>query len=605
MAIHIPEEHVIEDEALLETLQDAYAKWWKYYAHPILGFIRFLLECVYTSDEEARTDLGESAKKKFPIGKSYVEHFITYGILAQRLLVVPKSRRMTATWIVAAYCVWFAMFKEKRNVLWQAQTGAKSADTLKNKMLFIMENLPEDRIAPFVEVTSNKTVIPAGWDSRLCNYWTGKRDAAGLIGITFIKEVATATGGTRWVEDSRIIGIAEGQDQWRQYTVSLGVLDEFAFFKNAGDSIKGARPAVGLSGQLIFISSANPGYMKEMIAPPEGEQAELMANTIRAAQIPDHRGVNTWISKQGFFVYRLHYTADDAKNTPEWTMWASDDPTNPLAGRARQGYDQRQWNQEMEIDFSVHMGTPYYPEYNDGLHLKQMRPIPNVPVVLGWDFGLTPATTFWQVAPSGHLIALDEVVSEDNGIVQHSEVVIALLNQKYPWWKLGSKKGKGDIDWLLTEEEKAYIPNSQRMLTSYVDPAGLQRAQTDMRSPVDILRDLGLNPVPSIQDPVLRTESMKRGLRRLAPLGDTTLPAILVDPNCKVLLEGLRGGAQVGHTRFSKVKNFFSHVVESAEYVTVQYFRPVGENPIERAAMRGYGASDTATYKRNLKKIRR
>lgn len=580
MAVRIPEQHVFDDPTLAQV-QASYKKWWDYYADPADGFLRFLRDCVYTSDEEARTDKGETAKKKFPINKTYVEHLIRYGILGQRLMVLPKSRRMTATWIVAAYCVWFGMFKEKRNILWQAQNGAKSADTLKNKMLYIIENIPHDRLAPFVEISAGKAHVPVGWDSRVVNYWTGRRDASGLVEITYMKKETLGTGQQQLVADSRIIGIAEGQNQWRQYTVSLGVLDEFAFFTNAQDSIKGARPAVGMSGQLIFISSANPGYMKEMIErPDEATQNVLGINWIQRS-IPEHVGVNTWVSKQGYFVYRLHYTADPAKNTPEWTKWPGDDPGNPLAGLARQGYDIRQWNQEMEIDFSVHSGTPFYPEWQDNLHLRNLVPLPGVPLLLGFDFGLTPATVICQISPSGHLLVLDEVVSWDNGITSHADDLIALLNNKYPWWQKGKKKRRIDNFLLEAGEEHGPFSGAQ-MVTSFVDPAGLIRAQTDLTTPVDILREKGLMPQPSVQDPSLRMESVKRGLKNLRRHGELEIPALIVDPNCKTLVEGLRGGAKVGSTRFSKEKNDFSHVTEALEYVTVQLFRPTGRDPLER-----------------------
>lgn len=573
MAVKVPDQRTFTDDQVAAA-RITYGKWWAYYADPTDGFTRFLRDCVYTSDEEAKTDLGEEAKKKFPYDKSYVEHLIRYGILSERLLVIPKSRRMTATWIVAAYCVWFAMFKLKRNVLWQAQNGQKSADTLKNKMLFIIENLPSDRIAPFVEVGgSHKSIVPAGWDSRLVNMWTGKRDASGLIGITFIRRQERETGEEYYEEDSRIIGIAEGENQWRQYTVSLGVMDEFAFFTSPGDSIKGARPAVGLNGKLIIISSANPGYMKDMVeVPDKGDDRHIGMSAF--ATIPPHKGVSTWVSKQGFSIYRLHYTADPAKDNPEWTMWPGDMPGNPMAGRARQGYDTRQWNQEMEIDFSVHSGTPFYPEWNDTLHLKRLKPIPDHPLILLFDFGLTPATLITQIAPSGHMLVLDEVFSTDAGIVQHCEGLIALLNARYGWWNKVEKLTSED-DWLLGPGQERI-----RRITSYVDPAGIIRAQTDMRSPIDILRDLKLHPEPSIQDPVQRSESVRRALRKLARYKDVDLPALLVDPSCKVLVEAMRGGAKVGNTRFTKDKNIFSHVADALEYGTVKFFRPTGYDPI-------------------------
>jgi hypothetical protein len=559
----------------VERARKVYAKLWDYYADPTLGFIRFLNDCVYTKDEEADVDSGENPVKKFPINKSYIEYGIKNIILRERLIAIAKSRRMIATWMVAAYCVWFAMFKETRNVLWQAQTGKKSANTLEEKMLFILENLPEDKFAPFVNITSSAT--PAGWDTRVLNYYRPKRSQDGLVEITFLRrKQRMGTGEEYFVDDSTIYGISEGADQWRQYTVSLGVADEFAFWENPAASLKGARPAVGTKGQLILLSSANPGYMQDVIRAPVFMKQEVFKET----GLPFHPGIKSWRSQMGYFVWWLHYTADEEKRDSRWTTW--EDDSDPDAGLARQGYDRKQWNQEMEIDFSVHLGEPFYPEYSDNLHKHRIRPIPDIPVILGFDFGLTPATTFFQVTPTGHVLCLAEVISTENGIVQHLQDVIAVLNQMFPWWNERRKKPKRDLsDWLVDQlEDESLRTNFREMIISYCDPAGFQRAQTDMTSPIQILKEHGLNPVGGYQDPVIRMEAVKKALTTMRVYQDAKkktdvrLPVLLIDPSCEKAIEGFQGGCKVSKTRrFSKEKNEFSHVIESIEYPMSMLFQ--------------------------------
>ena len=50
---------------------------------------------------------------------------------------------------------------------------------------------------------------------------------------------------------------------------------------------------------------------------------------------------------------------------------------------------------------TVQDGKPVYPEYKDETHYpgKQIRGNPSWPLILGWDFGLTPACVICQITP--------------------------------------------------------------------------------------------------------------------------------------------------------------------------------------------------------------
>ena len=67
---------------------------------------------------------------------------------------------------------------------------------------------------------------------------------------------------------------------------------------------------------------------------------------------------------------------------------------------------------------STMSGRAVYPEFVDKVHVseKPLRSIPGLPIVLGFDFGLTPACIFAQMSPKGQLLILDEVVCENMGI---------------------------------------------------------------------------------------------------------------------------------------------------------------------------------------------
>lgn len=521
-------------------------------------FLRFLDEVVWTLDE----DDEEQPLKKWPAGEQYIIDYVMEVLFSQRFIVVPKSRRIRMTWIHAAYALWFGMSHPKRNVVWQAQKGDKVADTMENKILHILSHLPLDRYAPFVD--ANRWAIPAGWDDRVVNFWRGKRESYGLTRVTLLERENPISGEGKLTNSSRIFGVPEGADQTRQYTITLFIGDEFAFWKNPKASLKGIRPALGKNGQGILISSANPGYMQELIERPELEPGENEP----PQPTPHHEGVKTWYSKQGWFVCWIHYTADAAKRDKQWTEWP-DMGTAVLpgdAGYARLGMSQRDWKQEMEIDFSVHRGEPFYPEYSDAQHLQNVRAIPNQPLIIGVDFGLTPAFVVCQLTKSGHLNVVDEMVFDDNGIEEAARLLTTYLDANFPWWK-GKQRSIDDDDFLASFEQD--VP--QEMVISYVDPAGLQRAQTDLTTPISILKKYKLNPVASIQDVVSRSEAVKELLTRSIYYAsrDLRLPALLINPRCTTLVEGMRGGAKQGKIRFKKEKNEFSHVTEALEYVAV------------------------------------
>jgi hypothetical protein len=556
-------------DASLKTSEEArklkqiYKPIWDYYARPNGdGFLAFLQDLVFTKDEEANEALGEEVVKRFPV-TAYIRYVVKYALFGQRLIAVPKSRRMLMTWLMAAYALWTAMFNRNRNVLWQAQTGKKSAHTLEEKILFILERIPSDRIEPFVN--ESEPSIPMGWTKETVNYYKTRRDPNGLVELTFMVAVYEADGTRKLERNSSIYALPEGKDQWRQFTVSLGIIDEGAFFVDLQSSLRGALPAVGQKGQLIVVSSANPGYMADLIAQPDAEP-----NTPAPPQpTPFFKGIRTWMSRNGYFVCWLHYTADENKRGIEWEQWPDPSVPNSKAGEARKGYEKRDWNSEMEIDFSVHQGQPFYPQFSRAMHVHQLKPIFGAPLILGFDFGLTPSTVICQLLPTGHLMVLREFTSEGVGIVQHARDLQVFLNTEFPWWWSGRKLRNSSVELGFLGETY-----ERPTVTSYCDPAGMQRVQTDATTVFDILRELQFNPQPAEQTPVARSEAVRTLLTTLLHInlqGEVMLPCLLVDQSCKLLIESLSGGCKVAKgTGVRKEKNRFSHIVEALEYTAVE-----------------------------------
>jgi hypothetical protein len=108
----------------------------------------------------------------------------------------------------------------------------------------------------------------------------------------------------------------------------------------------------------------------------------------------------------------------------------------------------------------------------------------------------------------------------------------------------------------------------------YGDPAGDYRAQTDERTPFQILRTAGIKAFPAGNNDVsLRLEAVSTALNRLID-GQS---GFLVDNRCVNLLKGFRGGYQYrrlqvsGTDRYEEKpdKNKFSHIHDALQYALI------------------------------------
>ena len=70
-------------------------------------------------------------------------------------------------------------------------------------------------------------------------------------------------------------------------------------------------------------------------------------------------------------------------------------------------------------------GKPVYPEYNDDLHASSaVVTMTNQPLIIGVDFGLTPAAVYCQVTPRGRLCVIGEDCADDMGLQQFLRDVV-------------------------------------------------------------------------------------------------------------------------------------------------------------------------------------
>lgn len=203
---------------------------------------------------------------------------------------------------------------------------------------------------------------------------------------------------------------------------------------------------------------------------------------------------------------------------------------------------------------SVVSGKAIYPEFSERVHVapEKLQPYKGINLVLGWDFGLTPAVIIGQVSLRGQMRILDELIAEDMGIRRFArDVVKPFLAVNYAGFEI----------------------------SSHGDPAGVQRAQTNEKTCFQELEGQNLFTEPArTNDFTARRESIAGYLNTMVD----GKPGFLISPHCKVLITGFRGGYQyrrllvAGDARYTEKpdKNKFSHPHDALQYLGLAVEKP-------------------------------
>jgi hypothetical protein len=214
-------------------------------------------------------------------------------------------------------------------------------------------------------------------------------------------------------------------------------------------------------------------------------------------------------------------------------------------------YDHAPYKGLLTHGFTVD-GKPVFPEYQDGMHCpaderRWPKSIRGEPIYRSYDFGLTPACVFSQITPEGNWIILDELVSDNMGFDEFSDVVLEHSLRHY--------RGMDFID--------------------LGDPAGQQRSQTDTKTCFEIGWAKGMQIQAAPQGRRIRLEGTRKPLRTIHRGG----PQFVLHPRCKRLRKALLGGY---HYRRKHVtgevyemepnKNQHSHIADALTYAGAWLF---------------------------------
>lgn len=193
---------------------------------------------------------------------------------------------------------------------------------------------------------------------------------------------------------------------------------------------------------------------------------------------------------------------------------------------------------------SLDDGKLVYPDFDENIHVAKepLLPAEGIPIIVGLDFGLTPAAAYCQYV-RGRWLILRELVATDMGTVRFADVLRKDMAQNFP----GSK------------------------FVVWGDPSGDYRAQTDETTPFQILRSAGIKARPApTNDPSLRIGAVESVISRMVD----SHGGILVDPRCTTIKRGFTGGYQYkrlnvsGSERYEDRpnKNKYSHVHDALQY---------------------------------------
>lgn len=456
----------------------------------------FLMECCYTQDP-----VNQAHPIKTLPDKEYAKFYIKMLQLCP-LLAVPKTRRMTMSWFTIAFYLWDTIFHQVRHNAFVSKKE-DDADELVKRAEFIMKHIPEDKIP--------QDLLPE-FEKTFCK-------------LSFPKIHST------------IEGFPQGADQLRQFTFSGIFGDESAFWEKAKEFYSASKPTIDGGGRMTLVSSPAPGFFKKIVFDALDEPGEINVEEHMPSTNSPLQGVRIWSNlKNKFTVFELHYTADPGKRSPAYK------------DAIRSSMPIMEYLREYELHWDTFAGYPVYPEYSK-LHETREYPTPAVglPMLIAFDFGLTPAAIIGQFQEDT-LYVFKEYVEVNMGAVRFVDKVVNDLRMRWPTFSDLRK------NWLC-----------------YIDPSGVNRSDTDENSCALVLGDAGFVPYPG----PIAFEDRRKAVQGFLMKMTKTGPAFQIyAPECPVTVKGFEGGyrfsdksGEIEPLKLRPIKDAYSHPHDALQYL--------------------------------------
>ncbi len=331
---------------------------------------RFIVEAAYSRDEHWRAKGLLSEVQPFP-RKHYLK-WITLKWGKHKCLRIEKSRQLMVTWLLAALWLWFVLKNRGVRVAWICKKKEAAEKHLKDRLLFIYQHIPAHFEIPVVEFKSGMLLV--------------YHDGADKPPTSWIEAIAAETGSAAKEEG------ASAAKQLRSFTYTAVVWDEPAFDRNQADIHGAALPCIDAGGWFNACSSANGENLFYWWGHGALDGTSTTDQTA-GSRANVRRGLDWW-NHNGFQHLRVHYTADPAKDpaTATGKAWFA---------AVRPRYLRRQWEREMEINFSVPSGLPVYYD-SEKIAVAKLTYDPGYYLARMWDYGWTcNVCVFGQVIPNG------------------------------------------------------------------------------------------------------------------------------------------------------------------------------------------------------------
>lgn len=262
---------------------------------------------------------------------------------------------------------------------------------------------------------------------------------------------------------------------------------------------------------------------------------------------PIQEGVKGWRTGDGYLVIRVHYSADSDSREEGWK-----DKVARIRGY-RGGTRGKDWQREMEIDFSSYSGDPVYPHFQQE-SIRVVRFDPTLPLWRGWDFGFrNPAVVFLQYDPT-----VDR---------------LHYLHELFPTLDKNEVPGMDTsaLCSIVDMETQRLFPEAE-MVSDYGDPSGNNKSQTSDFSSFEIMMQHGMNPEWNVVGRKNRIGYARRYVEGGAE-------RFIINPHCVLGIEGFnaayrypqegKGGKDIDMPDLSdKVQREpYIHIQDAFEYV--------------------------------------